>query len=246
VITDLEERGGYRAKFPRGDIGAEAVLINTGGGMLGGDRYRFAVQVSAGASATVASQSAERVYRALGASVTQTDVALEVGSGASLAWLPQETILFNGARLSRRISVEMTADASLLLCEAIVLGRAAMGETITAGTLHDRWSVHRAGRLVFAEANGMRGDLHAQLARTSIANGGRAIATLLFIAPDAEDRRDGARAALGLPQGRAALSAWNGMLVARFLAPDGAALRADLVRVVTSLSRRPMPRVWNC
>jgi urease accessory protein len=246
AVTDLEERGGFRAKFPRGDIGTEVVLINTGGGMLGGDRYRFDIAISEGASATVASQSAERIYRALDAAPTETAVELRLGAGTSLAWLPQETILYNGARLKRSIDCDMAADASLLMCEAVVFGRAAMGETISVGALRDRWSIRRDGALIFAEALKIDDDMQTELAHAAIGNGARASATLLYVAPDAEERRDVAREALGQPSARAALSAWNGMLTARFLAPDSASLRADIVCVVTSLLRRPMPRVWNC
>lgn len=244
-LTDLEERGGYRAKFPRGGIGAEAVFINTGGGMLGGDHYRFDVVVGAQATATIASQSAERVYRAIEAP-TETTVALCVDEHGSLAWLPQETILFNGARLSRRIEADVAPSATLLLAEAIVFGRAAMGERISAGLLRDRWSIRRGGTLVIAEAVSF-GDAMAQhLQRAAVGAGASAAAALIYVAPDAEDRCDEVRAALATPGGRAAVSAWNGVLSARFLAADQATLRADLVRVATCLARRPMPRVWNC
>jgi urease accessory protein len=246
AVADLEERGGYRVKFPKGDIGTEAVFVNTGGGMVGGDRYRFDVLIGPGASATVASQSAERVYRSLDATAAKTSVTLRLDAEASLAWLPQETILFNGARLKRRIDVDMTCDASLLLCEAVIFGRAAMGEIMATGSLFDRWSVRRDGGLIFAEAVALEGDIQATLAHAAGGHGARALATLLYVAPAAEERCAAAREALGLPCARAAMSAWNGMMTARFLAPDSASLKADIVRVVTSLLRRPMPRVWNC
>lgn len=244
-LVDLEERGGYRAKFPRGEIGAEAVFINTGGGMLGGDRYRFDVAIGDGAAATVASQSAERVYRALDAP-TETVVTLRVGKGGSLAWLPQETILFDGARLSRRIDVDLAPTATLLMAEAVVFGRGAMGERVRDGSLRDRWSVHRDGVIVFAEAASLSNDVDQQMDRAAVGGGARVMATLVYVAPDAEERRDGVRDALGTLRGRAAISAWNGLLTTRFLAPDLASLRGDLVRVATCLARRPMPRVWNC
>lgn len=243
-LAHLEEHGGFRAKFPHPEHGVEAVTINTGGGMLGGDRYRYDVEVAAGAHALVASQSAERVYRALGRPTT-VDVALHVASGSTLHWAPQETILFSGANLSRRIDADVAADATLLIVEAVVYGRAAMGEDVRTGSLVDQWRIRRDGALVFADAVRFDGDMHASLQAKAVGGSARTTATVLYIGPDAEERCDPARDALGAPVGRAALSAWNGMLVGRFLAPDSATLRTDIIRLTEHLMRRPMPRVWG-
>lgn len=243
-LAHLEETGGFRAKFPHAEHSCEAVTINTGGGMLGGDTYRFAVDVEPGATALVASQSAERIYRALGPP-TDVGVSLNVASGATLHWTPQETILFSGAHLTRRIEADVAFDAALLLVEAIVFGRAAMREDVRTGELSDHWRIRRDGTLVYADAVRLCGDMHAALQTKAIGAAARASATVLYIAPDAEERRDAARGALGDPAGRAAISAWNGMLVGRFLAPDSATLRADIVSLTEHLMRRPMSRVWG-
>ncbi len=242
-LQHLEEYGGFRAKFPRPEHGCEAVTINTGGGMLGGDHYRFDVALGPGATALISSQSAERVYRALD-EPTLVDVSLRAAAGATVHWVPQETILFSGAGLTRRIEADIAADATLLIVESMVFGREAHGENVRTGTLRDTWRIRRAGELIYADAVRLDGDMHAILQTKAIANGARASATVLYIAPDAEDRRDAARDALGEPRGRAALSAWNGMLAARFLAPDSATLRADIYRLTEVLMHRPMPRVW--
>lgn len=245
TLVDLEERGGWRAKFPRCDRGKEAVFVNTGGGLLGGDRVTFDVAVRTGAALTIASQSAERVYRTLGAAA-DVGVRLTVESRGSLAWLPQPTILYDGARLARRIEADVAANATLLMCEAIIFGRAAMNEVIRTGDLRDRWEIRREGRLVFADSVRLDGDMQAALARTAIGAGARAAATVIHVAHDAEERRDAVREAVVPRAARCAVSAWNGLLTARLLAPDGDTLRADLIRVVSCLSRAPMPRVWNC
>jgi urease accessory protein len=244
-LVSLQERGGWRAKFPQPDPHVQAVLINTGGGILGGDRARFSLDIGAGACVTVATQSAERIYRSLG---PQSEIAttLQLGDGARGHWLPQETILFNGARLTRSLTVHMPATATFLAVEGFVFGRSAMGEVITSGSVCDQWRVHRDGQLVFAEATALDGGMAGHLARSAIGAGAHSAATLLYVSSDAEARRDGARAALATANGRAAISAWNGFLVARFLATSSADLRADIVRVATYLSGEPMPRVWNC
>lgn len=244
-ITDLEERGGYRAKFPNGGAGVDAISINTGGGLVGGDNVTVAIDVGDGAAMTFATQSAERVYRALSAAV-RTNVQLTLAPRASLHWLPQETILFNGAKLKRSIKADMAKDATLLLSEAVVFGREAMGEDVHNGAFHDRWIVMRDGTPAYVEAVAFEGDLHTQMQQRAVGAAARAAATVVFIAPDAEERRDAAREALVDARGRAAVSAWNGMLVGRFLAPSAAALRKDLTALLTCLSRAPLPRVWNC
>ena len=145
------ETGGLRLRFPRSDAECEAVLVNTGGGMAGGDRASIAVEVGANARALVTTQSAEKIYRCEG-EPARVETRLSVEPGGSLVWAPQETLLFEQASLERRLDAEVAADASLLIVEAAVFGRLASGETDVAARLHDRWRIRRAGRLVFAEA----------------------------------------------------------------------------------------------
>lgn len=244
-LADLEERGGYRAKFPRLSNTLDAVSINTGGGLVGGDNVTFALDIGTRAAMSYATQSAERVYRAL-SEAARSRVHLTVGRQASLHWLPQETILFDGSKLKRTITADVASDATLLLCEAVVFGREAMGETVKSGSFHERWHINRDGQPAFIEAIALDGNLDAQLQRRAIGGGSRAAATVLYMAPDAEERRDSARDALAGARGRAAISAWNSMLVGRFLAPTAAALRQDLTALLSLLARAPMPRVWNC
>jgi urease accessory protein len=243
-LASLTETGGFRAKFPHTDGGMQAVLINTGGGMLGGDRYQFAVHAGTATDVSIVSQSAERVYRTLGPP-TVSDVRLRADTTARLAWLPQPTILFDHARLQRRIEADVAADGSLLLVEAVVFGRAAYGERVLEGALSDQWRIRRDGRLVFAEAGRIAGPIDTLMQRSAIGAGARAAATLLYVARDADDRRTAVARAVDQTRGRAAVSAWNGLLTVRFLAHDAAALKADLVRTVVSLTGRSVPRVWQ-
>ena len=244
AIADLAERGGWRAKFPDCSDGLEAVLINTGGGLVGGDRVACTIDVGEHARAMIATQSAERVYRSLGPSA-QITTTLTAAAGATLAWLPQETILFDSARLSRRLEVVVAAGAKVLIHEALVFGRGARGESIRQGEVDDRWRIRRDDVLVHAEATSLSGDMQAALDRPAIGGCARAQATVLYIAGDAEDRLEAARAALGQPQARAALSAWNGILVARFLGQAPDAMRADVARLLVYLRGEPLPRVWG-
>jgi urease accessory protein len=239
----IGERGGYRVRFLKGEA-CEAVLINTGGGMAGGDRMRASMRLAVGTEAIATTQSAEKIYRTQRAASVIT-VSLELAGGSRLAWLPQETILFSESRMRRDVSITLAADASLVFAESVVFGRAAMGETLQRASFHDRWRVRRGGALVFAEDVRLDGDIHQVLARKAIGDGARALATVLVVAPDAEARIDVGRAALADAQSQCGASAWNGMLIARFLSRNAQVLRADLVRFLELLSGRPMPRSWQ-
>lgn len=240
----IAETAGYRVRFPKSDGLCEGVLINTAGGMAGGDAMALDIDVAAGADAAFTTQSAEKIYRSEGPE-TEIAVKLAVAGGGRLEWLPQEQILFDGARFRRRLEVEMAGDAALTLCESVVFGRLAMGETLGSGAFHDRWRVRRGGRLVFAEDVRLDGAVERTLARAAAGSGARAIATVLHVAPDAPARRDGLRAALEGAACECGLSAWNGMLVARFLAEDPHALRTGLAKMLSRLRGRPVPRSWQ-
>jgi urease accessory protein len=245
-IADWHESGGYRARFPtRHDTIAEAVLINTGGGMTGGDALRQEITVGERAHAVVTSQAAEKIYRSDGP-VTSITTDLAVAPGATLAWVPQETILFDRAYLSRRLTAEMAADATLIAAETMYFGRAAMGEGLREGSWRDSWRIRRAGRLVFAEDVRLEGDLAAALARRAVADGARAVSTILLVAPDAAARLEPLRA-LTLPEGAAhASSHVDGCLVTRVLAREAAPLREAVAMILTHHLNAPLPRSWQC
>ncbi|WP_240539836.1 urease accessory protein UreD [Salinarimonas soli] len=240
----VAESGGYRVRFPRSVLGLEGVLINTGGGMTGGDRLGIDVRVGEGAGATLTTQAAEKIYRSRGADV-EVAIRLDLEAGSRLDWLPQEQILFDRARFARTLDVAMSPSASLTLMESTVFGRTAMGETLVDAAFRDRWRIRRGGRLVLAEDVRLEGDVAAALARPAIGAGARAMAVLLHVAPDAEARLDALRERLEGAASECGASAWNGLLVARFLHHDAAALRADLARVLQSFRGAPMPRSWQ-
>jgi urease accessory protein len=239
----LRESGSLRVRFPSPEgEGLSAVLVNTAGGIAGGDRFDIEIAAGEGAHLALTTAAAEKIYRSPG-ETAMLNIALKVGTGADLAWLPQETILFDRAKMSRNIDIDLAMDASLLLCEIVVFGRAAMGETMRQGCFVDRWRVRRGGRLVFAETVRLEGDVGEKLARPAIANGGAAIATALIVPGDAallariRELSDGFGGEVGL-------SSWNGFAMARFCAQDAVRLRADMMAVLGRASRRPLPRLW--
>jgi urease accessory protein len=236
----VHEAGPLRVRFPNARE-LEAVIVNTGGGIAGGDRLDLRFAVGPAARLKVTSAAAEKVYRSHGPDATVA-VRLEVGPGGALAWLPQETILFDRARLWRRIDVELAADARLILVEAVILGRQQMGEAMTDGRLLDSWRVRRSGQLIFAEGLRLAGAIAEDLAASAAGNGASALATVL-IAPGTEATADAVRSLEPQLAGEVGVSAWNGLALVRFCARDGATLRHDLV-VVLSAVHGPLPRLW--
>jgi urease accessory protein len=242
------QAGCLRLRLPRrrADERTEAVLINTGGGIADGDRLEQRVTWSEATAATVTSQAAEKVYRTTGGDAAIA-TRLDVEAGADAEWLPQETILFDRARLRRDMQVRMAENARFLGIEAIVLGRTAMGEQMREGLLDDRWRLWRGGRLIFADALRLNGPVEALIRRRALGAEARAMAMILHVSSRAAALLEPVRAALSGALGTAAASAWNGMLLVRLLATDGATLRHDLLRALAVLrGGRAMPRVWSC
>jgi urease accessory protein len=239
----VHEAGSLRVRCPGSPARElEAVIINTAGGAAGGDRFDFDFTAGEGTSLVVTTAAAEKVYRTLGPE-TNIGVALDVAAGATLSWLPQETILFDRARLSRTIDVTLAPDARLFLAEGIVFGRSGMGETVDEGALFDRWRVRQGGKLIYAETVRLGGSISARLSEPAVAKGGIALATVLVV-PGEPAAVDAVRALQDRFIGEVGASAWNGIVAVRLCAADGAALRHDLIHVMTAL-RGSLPRIWT-
>jgi urease accessory protein len=244
-LVDLRQQGSLKALFPRVPVGAplEAVFLNTSGGLTGGDRMRIAAVAREGARIVLSSQAAERIYRAPPGPEAVVDVALSIGPGARIDWLPQETILFDGGAVARRLTVDMAEDARALIVEPVILGRAAMGEVVREARFRDRWTVTRGGEVVFADALRLEGDIAALMDRPAIAGGARAWASVLFVAPEAETFLVPLRALLGPASGVSLIR--EGVLFARVLAQDGFEMRRVLIPVVERLAQAALPKVWR-
>jgi urease accessory protein len=240
---DLHESGSLRVRFPSPEAeGLSGVFVNTAGGIAGGDRFDIDIAAGEGTQLTLTTAAAEKVYRAAGPAA-QLNIALKVEAGAQLSWLPQETILFDRAGIVRRIDIDLAEDASLLLCEIVIFGRAAMGEKMLHGEFVDRWRLRRGGKLVFAETIRLDGDIGEKLARPAIANGGVAIGTALIV-PGDEALVERIREASETFGGEVGISCWNGFAMARFCAQDAARLRADMMTVLSRASGVALPRLW--
>jgi urease accessory protein len=244
-LARVHESGALRLRLPRRAAPLEGVILNTGGGVLGGDRMDLSFDLARGASAVLTTVAAEKIYRGEDEPAILI-TKLVLAENSRLDWLPQETILFDQSRLRRALQIDMAGDASLLAAEMLVFGRLAMGETAITGSFRDSWRLRRDGRLIFADETRLEGDIAAILDRPALGGGARAAALLLYAAPDAEQRLDDLRKALApFPEVESGASAFNGILVARFLARSPDRLRAVMIGALAVLREATLPRVWQ-
>src|SRR5246127_1380974 len=252
-IEDVFERSPIRIMFPRigGHPVEEAVLINTGGGVAGGDRLECSVPALPGASIAVTSQAAEKVYRALDAPA-RVATTLKAHESARLAWLPQETIVFNAARIHRTTEIELFAGAQLLALEWLVLGRAAHGEIVVAGSVSDGWRVRKDGRLIWADSFRITDEIFPHLKTKALLSNCTAIATLIYFGLDLDKRLDFLREIIPSLGCTCAATLVSGLIVVRFAAKQCSdlklALRSFLQQFEPEVGSGPfrVPKMWLC
>ena len=252
-VMDIYQRSPIRVLFPRtaGPQVQEAVLVNTSGGIAGGDRLESSVTAMDNASIAVTTQAAEKVYRAINESARVT-TTLKARDAAKLAWLPQETIIFDRARICRRTQIEVSSGAELLALEWLVLGRAAHGEKISAGHIMDSWRVRKDGRLVWADTFRVTDQVFPHLSRKALLSDCAALATLLYFGPDLEERLQFVRDLASSLECQCASTLVGGLMVVRFAAKAScdlrSALRNLLQRFGNQLAPGPfrVPKMWSC
>jgi len=229
----------------------EAVLVNTSGGVAGGDSLESSVAALPGASIAVTTQAAEKIYRALDQSA-RISTHLHVGNGAKLAWLPQETILFNHARLCRRTEIEISPGSELLALECLVFGRAARGEKLTAGAIIDNWQVSENGRLRWADSFRLTDEVFSQLSRKALLSDSTAVATLVYFGSDLEEQLELVRDQPASCDCQSGATLVGGILVARLAAKSSFELKATLRNLLQKLGNRNatgpfrVPKMWSC
>lgn len=247
VLGRLYQSGCLKARLfkPEPRHCAEAVLLNTSGGIVGGDRLTLDIQWGPAAHAAVTTPACEKLYRAM-ASTATVRTALDVKEGASAEWLPQETIIFDRAMVQRDLQVRLAVGATFTGLESIVMGRAEMGETVRNVWLRDAWRIWRGDRLIYADALNLRGEVSELLARAPTLQGRSAFANLLHIGPRAESELQNVRASLEDSNCISGASAWNGMLSVRLVAPNSAILRQGVARALNVIrGELALPRVWQ-
>ncbi|MDW3225297.1 MAG: urease accessory protein UreD [Paracoccaceae bacterium] len=242
-IDGLHQSGALKVLFPRTSGPLEAILINTAGGITGGDDFAVSASAGTGSELTLTTQAAERAYRAQQSQTGRLNTRLSVRDDARLNWLPQETILYDGCALSRSLEVDIAPDARFMMVEPVLFGRRAMGEDVHNIEFHDQISIRQTGDIIYRDGVALSGDAASQLDRPAVAGGARAMASLVFIAPEADGQIAPLRDMIG-PMGGVSLLR-PGVLVARLLAQDGFALRKNLVPILDRLTHNQLPKSWR-
>ncbi len=243
-LAELFQEGCGKIRLPETfDSSLEAILINSSGGLTGGDRLEWSLKAGAGTNVTVTTQANEKIYKASADTALLTS-RIQVEEGAKVAWLPQESILFDRASLTRELLVDLAPTAEFLAVEAVILGRTAMGERAEYGLFRDRWRIRRAGRLIHAEEVRLEGAIDSLGQASAVLSGKVAFATVFYSGPSCEAFLPRLRPLLD--EGYAGASHWKDKLIVRVAAADGFSLRKILVPVISLLRNgASVPKVWN-
>jgi len=243
-LRNLRQSGSLKLVLPRTYTPhAEAILVNTAGGITGGDKFALDIDVEKSAELSVTTQAAERAYRALTAEVGRVATHIKVGEGARLNWLPQELILFDRCALRRMLTIDLASTARLLMVEPVVFGRAAMPEMLRDVMFRDRIRINRSGAPLYIDGLDLNGDAAAHLSRAAIGGGAGAMASLVMVAPDAQSHLAHVRAMLPTSAGASMLT--DDVLVIRHLAPDSFELRRSLIPILNRLTQNTLPTSWR-
>ena len=243
----LYQAGAAKIRLPKSYAcdRADVTLINTAGGLTGGDVFDVSVTVAEGAAACVTTQACEKMYRSLEGDAAVTN-SLSVGPGARLAWMPQETIFYDRAALNRVLNATVDPDGALFAMEPMVFGRAAMGETVEHGSLNDAWTVRREDALVYADRTNLTGEFAGVLNRSGMMRAARAFAAGVYVGPGQVRVRDAIRA-VPEPDGvTAGVSIVRDVVSIRCVATDSQGLRRWIGAAYRAAWGEDLPRVWGC
>lgn len=224
-------------------------LLHPPGGVVGGDRLELDVEVNSDAHALITTPASGKFYRSAGTEALQQQ-HLRVDSGATLEWLPQDTILFDGCNVAMDTRVELQADARFVGWEMVCLGRPAADEGFDRGRCRQRLELWRDGVPLTLERTRFDGGSAALAAPWGLAGNGVS-GTLLATPADCETLAAVRTALDHGVHGRFAASLIDDVLVCRFLGRQGEAARRTFARAWRAL--RPSvvgreacpPRIWN-
>jgi urease accessory protein len=229
----------------------EAVIINSSGGIAGGDRLEIEVVALNHASVAVTTQAAEKIYRALDRPA-RVATKLKACGTAKLAWLPQETIVFNQARIRRQTEIDLCSGAELIALEWLVLGRAARGEEVVSGHISDSWRLKRDGHLIWADGFRVSDEGFAQLHRKALLGNWKAVGTLIYFGPSLETRLGILREIAASLDCRCAATIVGAIIIVRVAAAASSDLRRGLRSLLEQFSRElgpgpfGVPKMWSC
>ena len=229
-----------KALHPEGEAVCHAIVVHPPAGVAGGDRLLIEASVGERAHALLTTPGAGKWYRSPGAWASQR-VQLDVATGARLEWLPQETIVYDGARAHFSWSAALAADARLVAWDLFCLGRTGSGERFARGACRIESRLQRDGRVAWIERASFEADALVMRSAAGLADA-PVFGTLVFAAPHIDDAwLEGARA--GSPtSGEGAATRLPGVLLVRYRGASTEAAR----KYFTAIWRRLRPAVMGC
>ena len=245
TLGRLYQSGSAKVLLPRSYGSAhEIVLVNTAGGITGGDSYHYGFATDA-SNILVTTQAAERAYASNTTDIASMHIELSAKNCACLHWLPQETILFDKSRLARSIEIDIDSSSECMVLESLVFGRHATGEILDECYFTDHWRIRRNGQLIHGEAVRLDQTISDLLAGGAGAACAQMAATLVYVGPRLKSVKVDIELNLPKLKSRVAMSVWQDRLVLRMLASQAMAGKADLLRILTAIRRQQVPRVWQ-
>ncbi len=234
-----------RPFYPEGGI-CHVYLLHPPGGVVGGDTLELQLQAEAGSHALITTPAATKFYRAGPHPFSSLRQQLQVND-ATLEWLPQETIVFDGARARSCTRVDLTGNSQFIGWEIFCLGRPVVQEQFRVGELHQDFLLYRDGRPLLLDRLRLVGDSPALSARWGLADA-QAMGTMLMYPGGDADLA--ALRAVQVKDVRFALTLVGGVLHCRALSAQAEAIRRLFTELWLQLRHSLLgrvalaPRIW--
>ena len=242
-IQKLFQKGASKVFFPRRASGLDCIMINTAGGLTGGDKFSNVIECYGNSCLTVTTQGCERVYKSNDGSNANVENKIVLKNSSRMHWLPQETIVFDQGRIKRELNVSISSEAEALIVEPIIFGRLAMGETELSGYFDDKIEIRVGGKIAFLDKTRLTGNISKILKRPAVAGGCTATAIIIFKSKMVKSFLKNFKDYLNNYSGVSLIH--NNFLVARLIAPTGYELRQMLVPIITEITDKNLPKAWR-